>query len=272
MQLKATNIHCGYNQKMVLRGVDLSVNTGEILCILGPNGSGKSTLFKAILGLIRIREGKVVFNNQSLLKMSRLQMAKIIGYVPQTHDPPFPFKVKDVLLIGRTAYIGTFSSPNDEDYEVVEEVAASLKIEHLYEKSYTQLSGGERQLVLIARALAQRPKVLVMDEPTASLDYGNQLMVLEHVQKLTAFGLAVIMISHMPEHALHYSNRVVLLKGGRIYGDGTPEEIVTEDNMKLLYGIDTKIAAVTLNSGRLIKVCVPEQIKINGGKINEKNF
>lgn len=270
MRLEATNIHCGYNRRMVLKGVDLSVNTGEILCILGPNGSGKSTLFKAILGLIKIQEGRVAFNNQSLLKMSRSQLAKIIGYVPQTHDPPFPFKVKDVILIGRTAYIGIFSSPADGDYDVVEDVVASLKIEHLCDKSYTQLSGGERQLVLIARALAQRPRVLIMDEPTASLDYGNQLMVLEHVQELAASGLAVIMISHMPEHALLYSHRVVLLKNGRIYGDGIPEEIVTEDNMKLLYGIDTKIAGVTLKSGRLIKVCVPEQVKINGGKRYEK--
>ncbi len=261
MKLEATNIHCGYNNKIVLKGVDLSVSTGEILCILGPNGSGKSTLFKAILGLIKVQEGRVMFNNQSLLKMSRSQVARIIGYVPQTHDPPFPFKVTDVILIGRTTYIGTFSSPSAEDYDAVEEVVASLKIGHLCHKAYTQLSGGERQLVLIARALVQNPKVLVMDEPTASLDYGNQLMVLEHVQELAASGLAVIMISHMPEHALLYSNRAVLLKNGRIHGNGIPEEIVTEDNMKLLYGIDTTIASVTLNSGQLIKVCVPEQVK-----------
>lgn len=271
MQLLARNIHCGYKDNLVLKGVDLSIRKGEILCILGPNGSGKSTLFKAILGLIKISQGEVMFGDQNLQSMSRSQIARIIGYVPQTHDPPFPYKVPDVIMMGRTTYIGSFSSPAAQDYEVVSRVIESLKIEHLCHKAYTELSGGERQLVLIARALAQQPQVLIMDEPTASLDFGNQWMVWDQVQTLAASGLGIIVISHMPEHALFYSSRVVILKDGQIKGNGTPDEIVTRENMKMLYGVDTLITGIALNSGQMVKVCVPET-NMTGGFYNAQNI
>ncbi|NLN88300.1 MAG: ABC transporter ATP-binding protein [Syntrophomonadaceae bacterium] len=268
MLLEARDIHCGYDGQPVLNGVDLWVGKGEILCILGPNGSGKTTLFKAILGLLKVDRGEICFNNHSILKMPRQQLARIIGYVPQSHNPPFPYNVMDVILMGRTSYIGTFSAPKAADYAVAEQVVETLRMEHLSQKIYTQLSGGERQLVMIARALAQQPQILMMDEPTSNLDYGNQLMIFDHIQMLAATGLAVIMISHMPDHALLYSDRVVLLKDGHVCGIGPPEEVVTEDKLKLLYGIQTLITSVVLTNGQVVKICVPDHYQKARGRFS----
>ncbi len=263
MNFSLINAKCGYGTRTVLQDVSLTVKSGEVLCILGPNGTGKTTLFKSILGLLGMQDGKVELDGKDMATLSRAEFAKRIGYIPQAHNPPFPFKVIDVVLMGRTAHLGPFASPGKADQKIAEEIIETLNIGHLRHKVYTEISGGEKQLVLIARALTQKPSMLVMDEPTAALDFGNQLLVLSHIKKLADSGLIVVMASHFPDHAFLYASKVILLKAGGVYAVGTPAEVITEKNLKSLYGVDVKIVSTGLHKlpmgmeEREIKVCVP---------------
>lgn len=255
---------CGYAaDKPILRNINFEVAAGEVLCILGANGVGKSTLFKSMLGLIRMLGGAVTVDGADISQWSRAKIARTIGYIPQANNPPFSYSVMDVILMGRTAYLGMFASPQKEDEEIVESVVEELNITRLIDKRYQELSGGERQLVLIARALAQQPKILIMDEPTAALDFGNQQMVLNQIYRLSEKGLSIIMASHFPDHAFLYSHKALLLKDGGIYATGSPDQVITEHSLRDLYAVETKI----INTGILprsavtgstdIKVCVP---------------
>ena len=259
MKLEVKNISCGYGNKEVINQLSLTVESGEILCLLGPNGSGKTTLFKAVLRLLDVNEGQIFIDGEDIKGWSRQKIARVMGYIPQAHNPPFPFNVLDVVLMGRTAYLGAAASPKKKDVEIAKKALDILNISHFQDRIYTEISGGERQLVLIARALAQEPKILIMDEPTASLDFGNQLMILKHIELLAKRGLALIMASHFPDHALLYSTQALLLKHGEVCSQGKPEEIITEERLKNLYGADIKIVNTRINDNRDIKVCVPAQ-------------
>ncbi len=256
MRLELKDVTCGYGNKPVVHQVSLPVDAGEVLYLLGPNGSGKTTLFKTILGLLKLQSGDILVGGENIRNLSRTQIAKVMGYIPQAHNPPFPYQVLDVVLMGRTAHLGPFASPSDKDMQIAEEAIDTLNISHLRDKIYTQISGGERQLVLIARALAQQPQVLIMDEPTSNLDFGNQMMVLKQVRQLAGLGLAVIMSSHFPGHALLNATKVLLLNKGKTFGPGRPEETVTEESLKELFGVDAKIITTGLNGGES-KVIVP---------------
>ena len=173
------------------------------------------------------------------------------------HTPPFPFQVLDVVLMGRTAHIKPFSSPSKKDVKIAERSLEMLNISYLQDRVYTEISGGERQLVLIARALAQEPSILIMDEPTASLDFGNQIKVLSHVKELAGLNIAVLMSCHFPEHAFIYTNRAVLLNEGRILHSGTPDETITSERLKILYGVDVDIVTVRNRMNQEMQVCIP---------------
>ncbi len=263
MKFRVCNGKCGYGTTTVLQDVTFTVESGEVLCLLGPNGTGKTTLFKSILGLLKIQAGSIELDGKDLLTLSRAQIARMIGYIPQAHNPPFPFKVLDVILMGRTAHLGVFASPGKEDLKIAEEILDTLNIRHLRNKIYTKISGGEKQLVMIARALTQKPLMLVMDEPTAALDFGNQLLVLSHIRRLADSGLGIVMASHFPDHAFLYSTKVILLKSGGLYAVGTPAEVITEQNLERLYGVNVKIVNTGVQNsrdkseGREIQVCVP---------------
>ncbi len=255
--LKLERVACGYRGKPVLEEVSFAVQSGEVLCLLGPNGSGKSTLFKSILGLLPLQKGAISIDKEDISMWSQRRLARTISYIPQAHIPPFPFKVLDVVLMGRTAHLNSFASPSEKDVIIARRAIATLNISHLEDKSYTEISGGERQLVLIARALTQEPRILIMDEPTNNLDFGNQVLVLSHIQRLARMGLAIIMSSHFPEHAFHYATQVVLLKNGRVYSTGLPEKTVTEKSLYDLYGVQVTITHTTAHNGDRVKVCVP---------------
>lgn len=257
MRLELKGVTCGYWGRPVVSGVSLEVEAGEIMCLLGPNGSGKTTLFKTILGLLKPQAGEILLGGENICGWSPARIARVMGYIPQGHIPPFPFKVLDVVLMGRTAHLGIFDTPSPEDKEIAREAMAVLNISHLEERVYTELSGGERQLVLIARALAQQPQVLIMDEPTSSLDFGNQVMVLTQVLRLARRGLIIVMASHFPEHALLYASKVLLLQKGRVVGQGRPEDLLTEASLKGLYGIEVKIAKTVIDNGKELKVILP---------------
>jgi len=257
MKLEVINASCGYGKSTVVKNISMNVESGEILCLLGPNGVGKTTFFKTILGFLKLQSGNILLDGQDINNWPKKKLAESIGYVPQAHTPPFPFSVIDVIIMGRTAHIGMFESPSKKDKEIAEEAMNTLNIAYLKDKIYTEISGGERQMVLIARALTQQPKILVMDEPTSNLDFGNQVKVLEEINKLAKKGLGIIMTSHFPDHAFLCCTKVALMQKNNVFTIGTVDEVVTEENLKMAYGVDVKITSAINNKGEKVKSCVP---------------
>ncbi|MFT9057003.1 MAG: ABC transporter ATP-binding protein [Ethanoligenens sp.] len=257
MKLELRNVSCGYGTKTIVKDLSLLAVSGEVLCLLGPNGVGKTTLFKTILGFLKLQEGKILLDGEDVSRWPRKEFAKAVGYVPQAHTPPFPFTVLDVVTMGRTAHLGPFASPTKTDVAIAEESLERLGVGFLKERIYTEISGGERQMVLIARALTQRPKVLIMDEPTSNLDFGNQIRVLEQVNRLAKEGLCVIMTSHFPDHAFLCSAKVALLQRNVQFQIGTAEEVITEQNMLSAYGVRVKIGSLQGDDGTPVAACVP---------------
>ncbi|WP_027623920.1 ABC transporter ATP-binding protein [Clostridium lundense] len=240
MMLQLKNVCNGYKNEKVVKNINLTVKQGEAVCILGPNGVGKTTLFKTILGFIKPKSGEILLEGKNIFSMDRREIAKIIGYVPQGHIPPFPYRVKEVVIMGRCPYIGSFGSPSLEDENFVDNLLNKLKIYDLRDKYYTEISGGERQLVLIARALAQEPKLLIMDEPTSNLDFGNQIRVLEHIRNLVTYSnIGLVMTTHHPNHVFLCGTEVVLMKNGEVFKSGDPLKIMTKENLKEIYGVST---------------------------------
>ncbi|AOY77792.1 ABC transporter ATP-binding protein [Clostridium formicaceticum] len=257
MRLEVRGAVCGYGTKKVVKNISLSIQSGEILCLLGPNGVGKTTLFKSILGFLKLLGGEILLNGKNIQNASKLQLAKAVGYVPQAHTPPFPFTVLDVVIMGRTAHLGMFASPSRTDKEIAEHALETLGISFLKDRIYTEISGGERQMVLIARALTQQPEILIMDEPTSNLDFGNQIRVLQQINRLSQKGLGVIMTSHFPNHVFLCSNKVALMQQNHVFMVGSVDEVVTEENLKSAYGIDVKITSMLDTKGNTVKTCVP---------------
>lgn len=258
MKLEVKNISCGYGKKIIIRDLSFKIKSGETFTILGPNGVGKTTLFKAILGFIKLQKGKILLNGKDISKISRKEYAKYIGYVPQAHIPPFPYKVIDVVLMGRNPHINSFSQPKKEDYLIALECLSKMGIEDLKDRTYTEISGGERQLTLIARALAQDSQLLIMDEPTSNLDYGNQMKVLKYIDNIVKDNKAVLMTTHYPNHVFLYSTKVATLSNNKEFRVGTPDTIMTEENLKDIYNIDVKIVS-SENKGKrgIVKYCLP---------------
>ncbi len=246
--LQARGLSAGYGRQAVILDVTLDIAQGEILCLLGPNGSGKTTLLKTLLGLLPPLSGDVWILGESVAGWSRNAFARNVGYVPQAHDDVFPFTVADIVLMGRAARVRPFATPSPYDRQVVIRCLETLGISGLAHRIYTAISGGERQLVLIARALAQEPVLLVMDEPTASLDFGNQIRVLEHIERLRRDGIAVLMTTHQPAHALRCADRVALLGDGCMVAIGPPAATATNAHLARLYGVPEEAIAASLPS------------------------
>ncbi len=257
MRLDVRDLAFGYAGKEVGREVSFSLAGGEVLCLLGPNGGGKTTLFKTILRLLAPHGGRVDVDGEAVAGWSRPRLARVFGYVPQAQLGVFPFTVAEIVLMGRTAHIGPFATPSRGDRAVAEEMLAALGVAHLAARPYTEISGGERQLTLIARALAQRPAILVMDEPTASLDFGNQVRVLAEIEQLARRGIAVMLSTHDPDHAFLCAHRVALLHRGRLARLGAPDQVITRESLREVYGVDVTVTELTGPDGRVARVCVP---------------
>ena len=256
--LEVRDLRAGYGDKEVVHGVSFDIPRGQFVCVIGANGCGKSTLLKNLLGLAKPFGGSVHIEGENIDEMDEKQRARHFAYIPQAHTPPFPFKVSDVVILGRTPYLtGIATSVGERDQVIAYRAMQQLSIEHLADKVYTELSGGQQQLVLIARALAQQPDLLVMDEPTASLDFGNQQLVLSCVHELSRMGMSVLMVTHDPDHALFCSDRVIMMEAGQVIGDGLPEDIITTDNLRRIYGTESYVTDVTVASGETVRVCVP---------------
>jgi len=257
MKLETRRLDFGYRGHRVGSDVTLGIDAGQVLCLLGPNGSGKTTLFKTMLGLLPAQGGQVLIDGADIASMPRSEVARRVSYVPQAHAAFFPFTVREVVLMGRTAHLKVFSSPSRTDRELAQSALDRLRLASLADSIYTRISGGERQLTLIARALAQNAQVMVMDEPTANLDFGNQVRVMEHIRALADAGIGILLSTHDPDQAFVCADRVALLAGGGLRALGSPREVIDPDNVKALYGVDVDIVQLELPHGGKRSVCVP---------------
>ena len=245
MTLAGRALSIGYSDRVVGRGLDVRVQQGEVLALLGPNGGGKTTLLKTLLGILKPLGGEVLIDDRPLAKFSIRERARRIAYVPQTHAPTFAFTVETVVLMGRTAHGGLFSRPSAHDREVARHALENFDIGHLRDRPYTMISGGERQLVLLARALAQEPQYIVLDEPTASLDFGNQGKVMRQIQNLAVAGHGVLFTTHDPNHALRTADQAYLLRGGERLAQGKVATVLTHANLEALYGSSVEMISDT---------------------------
>lgn len=255
--LKTTleDVRYGYAKRRVLDGISFSLTTPEIFCILGANGAGKSTLLACMAGQLSVQAGRIAYDGREVRDYAPPALARKIAYIPQSHTPTFPFTVREVVMMGRASSLGTFSAPGRAERELAAEKMALLGIERLADQPYTEISGGERQLVLLAAALAQESRLLLLDEPTAHLDFGRQFRFLDILQRLQQMGIGIVMTTHFPDHALQIADRAAILAQGKIQAIGRPQEIITAENMTHLYRIPIGIYRVP-EAQR--DVCLPE--------------
>ncbi len=257
MRLTATDLRFGYDPaRPVLDGVSFSYESPGVLCVLGTNGTGKSTLLRNLIGELRPLSGTVELDGRPVGSYRPSELARRFAYLPQTHAPSFSYNVIDVVTMGRTSRIGYLASPGASDVAFAREQLAYLGIEHLAERPYTEVSGGERQLVMIAAALAQEPEALLLDEPTAHLDFGNQYRFVGLVERLRGRGVGVLMTTHFPDHALMLDCPTAVLSKGRIQRLGPAREVVCDEVMAQVYGIPVTVAHVGDRS-----TCIPGPIR-----------
>jgi iron complex transport system ATP-binding protein len=250
------SVSFGYSKRAVLQNLDLAVSKGEVVTLLGPNGSGKSTLIKILVGVLSPLGGSVFYGGEDIARFGMKRLAREIAYVPQTHKSVFPYSVLDMALMGRIPHKTFFFKYSAKDLEIAHDALERLSILHLADRPYTEISGGERQLTIIARALTQGARTFVMDEPAAGLDYGNQLRLLEQIDKLSQEGYTFIKSTHSPEHALWIADRAIMIKDGRIFADGPCEDVVNDANLLGLYNARVRV----VRAGSSFQFCVPEAI------------
>lgn len=255
MKIELKNVTCGYRSIEVLREISLTFNTGEFWCILGANGIGKTTLFKTLLGFNELRGGEILLDNRNVLNVSNKELAGYISYVPQAKSYSLQYSVLDTVLMGRANHIRQFSSPADNDYTVSRMMLEKLGIAHLAGCMYSELSGGEQQVVLIARALAQEARFIIMDEPASNLDFENQKKILDVMKVLVGKDIGIIMSSHSPDHAFYCDANVVLIKKDKTIIQGKADDIITTENLKGGYDVDVEIICGISPSGNPIKAC-----------------
>lgn len=263
MSIAVDRLSYSYRKKPVLKEIAFEQQEHSLLCLLGPNGVGKSTLFRCILGLVTGYTGSVLIHGRVPRAYSPAELARHVAFVPQSHAPAFGYTVMDMVLMGTSARFSVLSVPGRREKELAEEALEQAGIAQLRDRSFLHLSGGERQLVLIARALAQQSRILIMDEPTASLDYGNQLRVLQLVKGLTRSGYTVMMSTHNPDQALLFADSVLALRDGRVLACGRPQSVLHEELLRELYSVDISLERLYDGS---ISVCIP-QFAIRGSTL-----
>lgn len=235
--LSAQNLRIGYVDRVLASNISFTLNDGEVIAILGPNGSGKTTLFRTLLGLTPALQGAALLNGRAISEFTPSAIARMVAYVPQVSASFANFSVIEVVLMARAAHLAWYASPGAKDRAVAANALAELNIGDFAEREFIELSGGERQLTMIARALASDAKILLMDEPTASLDFGNQFLILDEIAKLKARGVSVIFTTHHPDHALRIADRTLTItRDGQVQIDAT-QTLLSADSLTALYGI-----------------------------------
>lgn len=245
MSIEIDELSVSYGTHDVLKDISFCAGDGDCLAVLGPNGVGKSTLFRCILGFLKAQSGQVLLSGKSIDSLSRAETARQIAYIPQFAEPVFNYTVLDTVLMGVTNRLPVLQGPKQEHHNKAMEILNDLGIAHLCDRGSGKISGGERQLALLARALIQDARILVMDEPTANLDYGNRSRVMERIGELGNRGYTVIFSTHEPNQAFHYANKVIALKDGKVLTGGDPRTVLTSELLSNLYGIDVHVGMVT---------------------------
>ena len=239
------NIEFSYDEKnIVLNSLSLEITSGKITAILGPNGSGKTTLLNILLGYLKPKNGEVLLDGSSINSYSKRQLSQVISFVPQIEHIPLKFTSMEYILLGRTPYIGVFNMPQERDTIIAREVINLLGIGHLRDRLMAKLSGGEQQLILLARALAQEPKILLLDEPTTHLDLGNTAVILNALKDLSRNNVTVVFTTHDPQSAVFCADQFVLMKKGNVIQAGNSKEIITSKNLTKLYDVDIQVAEI----------------------------
>jgi len=260
MLLEASNISYAYLPgNTVLHDISLQLDTGETLYVLGKNGCGKTTLLSCLAGLLKPNVGHVLLEGTLLSNYSAPERAKRIGLIPQMHNPAFAYTVREMVMMGRAPHLHWLGSPTEIDHLIVEEALEQVGLSDLQDRPYTEVSGGEQQLVLIARGLAQKCPILLMDEPTAHLDLSNQHRVLEIVYQLGQQGLSFIISSHEPNDALAYADNVLLMSGGWVTEYGNPQDVLTEPLLSSVYGIQTEVIYQNENGREKARAVLPRR-------------
>lgn len=252
MPIEVKNVSFSYGKHEAIKQVTFTANRGDLVAVLGPNGAGKSTLFQCMLGLLHGYSGEIDICHKNIRTLRRAQLSRMVAYIPQSAEPVFNYTVADTVLMGTTGSVGLLSVPKQAQQEAAYAAIQAVGIESLAQRGVGTLSGGERQLVLIARALAQNAKILIMDEPTANLDYGNQQRVLERISALTEKSYTVLLSTHNPEHAFRFASHVLAMKNGAVVAYGEMEATLTAELIETLYGVK-----VCLTDGSP-RTCIPQ--------------
>ncbi|HIT90212.1 MAG TPA: ABC transporter ATP-binding protein [Candidatus Merdenecus merdavium] len=259
--LEINKIEFSYKgKKPTLKDISFTLDQGECLCLLGPNGTGKSTLLRCILQFLKPQKGDILVNGKDIQKLPAIKRARHLAYVSQSSDVTFPYRVYEVIQMGRTPYLNFGAPLSKNDLKIVHEVIEKLDLGHMEHAFFHELSGGEKQMVLIARALAQQADYLIMDEPTANLDYSNQIKILNMIKGLSKDGYGILMTSHFPDHGFLACNKALLMKEGLVMEYGEPEKVITSDSLSRLYHVPVAVATTEINNNKVIqikKVCVP---------------
>jgi len=252
MSIEITHLSFSYDDKEILHDISLCLGQAETLSILGPNGAGKTTLLGLIAGLLPLSKGDIKFDGNPQRQIGLRQMARLVGYVPQITEAAFDYSVVEYVVTGCAPRLGTFQRPGQAHYDAATEAMREMGIEHLAEKSYRQISGGERQQVSIARVLAQGPRYILMDEPTSHLDYGNQLRVLRTIKRLAKKGFGVVFTTHNPDHVLLLGGKTAMIdRRGRLTA-GDSAELIREGFLSKIYGARLRVSSLD-RAGR--KIC-----------------
>jgi len=257
MLLEINHLSGGYGGSDIVKDVSCGADSGEILCLVGPNGCGKTTFFRLILGMIRISGGEIRIGGKLVHMLSSKDRAKLIAYIPQYHTPIFSYTVLDIVVMGRSSHFSAFETPGPADREAAFAALEKLGVLDLANRTYTSLSGGQRQMILIARAICQSANIFVMDEPGASLDYANQQLLMDVMTGLAEKGYCVVMSTHSPEHPLSVGHKVLLMRDGRVAAFGKPEAVITPDILEEVYGIGMDVVSVEDRYGNKRTICLP---------------
>jgi len=257
MLLEMEDVYGGYGGRDIVKGVSCSADAGEVLCLVGPNGCGKTTLFRLLLGMLPVTRGRIRLDGQDVGALSPRALANLIAYIPQYHTPIFSYTVLDVVIMGRASHFSTFDMPKAVDRDAAFAALEKLNAVHLANRKYTSLSGGQRQLVLIARAICQSAKVFVMDEPAANLDYANHQLLMDVVVGLAEKGYCIIMSTHSPEHPASIGHKVLIMREGRVAAFGRPEDVITPAHLEEVYGIEMDVVSIRDRYGIRRTICLP---------------